>query len=56
MEAAIAMYEKYAQLAGFCTWLGTSKKGKIGDKKITNLRYVLCSRANKPIGNRRSTV
>ncbi|XP_022041848.1 protein FAR1-RELATED SEQUENCE 5-like [Helianthus annuus] len=48
MEAAIAMYEEYAQLAGFCTRLGTSKKEKIGDKVITNLRYVLCSRANKP--------
>ncbi|KAJ0740714.1 putative transcription factor FAR family [Helianthus annuus] len=50
IEQAIAMYEQYAQLAGFGTRLGTSKKEKIGDEIITVRRYVLCSRAkaNKP--------
>ncbi|MFS7907452.1 putative transcription factor FAR family [Helianthus anomalus] len=39
------MYEEYAQLAGFGTRLGTSKKEKIGDELITTRRYVLCFRA-----------
>ncbi|XP_035836054.1 protein FAR1-RELATED SEQUENCE 5-like [Helianthus annuus] len=39
------MYEAYAQLAGFGTRLGTSKKVKIGNEIITTRRYVLCSRA-----------
>ncbi|XP_035838155.1 protein FAR1-RELATED SEQUENCE 5-like [Helianthus annuus] len=45
IEQAIAMYEAYAQLAGFGTRLGTSKKVKIGNEIITTRRYVLCSRA-----------
>ncbi|KAJ0921925.1 putative transcription factor FAR family [Helianthus annuus] len=45
IEQAIAMYEQYAQLAGFGSRLGTSKKEKIGDEIITVRRYVLCSRA-----------
>ncbi|XP_021971307.1 protein FAR1-RELATED SEQUENCE 5-like [Helianthus annuus] len=50
VEQAITIYEEYAQLAGFGTRLGTSKKEKIGDGIITIRRYVLCSRAkaNKP--------
>ncbi|XP_035836070.1 protein FAR1-RELATED SEQUENCE 5-like [Helianthus annuus] len=45
IEQAVAMYEEYAQLAGFGTCLGTSKKVKIGNEVITTRRYVLCSRA-----------
>ncbi|XP_022032045.1 protein FAR1-RELATED SEQUENCE 5-like [Helianthus annuus] len=40
------MYEHYAERAGFSTRLGTSKKDKA--KGIIKLRYILCSRANKP--------
>ncbi|XP_022041060.1 protein FAR1-RELATED SEQUENCE 5-like [Helianthus annuus] len=45
IKQAVAMYEEYAQLAGFGTRLGTSKKVKIGNEVITTRRYVLCSRA-----------
>ncbi|XP_022042375.1 protein FAR1-RELATED SEQUENCE 5-like [Helianthus annuus] len=46
IDEAIVMYEQYAERARFSTRLGTSKKDKA--KGIIKLRYILCSRANKP--------
>ncbi|KAD4584221.1 hypothetical protein E3N88_21822 [Mikania micrantha] len=41
------MYERYAQLAGFCTRLGAMKKNKDG---VITHRYMMCTKAGKPHG------
>ncbi|XP_021991431.1 protein FAR1-RELATED SEQUENCE 5-like [Helianthus annuus] len=46
IDEAVGMYERYAERAGFSTRLGTSKRDKA--KGVFKLRYILCSRANKP--------
>lgn len=44
LDEVVVMYEEYAQMAGFCTRLGTTKKRE----GIIKTRYILCSKANKP--------
>ncbi|KAJ0585618.1 hypothetical protein HanHA89_Chr05g0202821 [Helianthus annuus] len=42
MEAAIAMYESYAQLAGFCTVAGKHRKGCNCKKLMCQKKYYEC--------------
>ncbi|XP_076896789.1 protein FAR1-RELATED SEQUENCE 5-like [Bidens hawaiensis] len=44
LDEVFVMYEEYAEKAGFCTRLGTTKKRN----DIITTRYILCSKANKP--------
>ncbi|KAK9059047.1 hypothetical protein SSX86_021666 [Deinandra increscens subsp. villosa] len=44
-ENAYAFYESYAEIAGFSTKLGQSKKNK--KTGILTMRYLMCSRGNK---------
>jgi len=46
LDEVVIMYEEYAEKAGFSTRLSTTKTRN----GIVRLKYILCSRANKPKG------